>query len=175
MPSTQQSNSSRKAGRPKADGDTPQISDPVNRRPLHLRFSCILLVMVGGTLGTLARYGVDLVLPSPNGWPLPTLTVNICGAFGLGLLLEALARQGNETGQRRIFRLLAGTGFLGAFTTYSALTLEAVQLLLDGRAAEATSYLAVTLLGGIAASWFGILLGASRRPRSDSHSREIIQ
>lgn len=127
--------------------------------PLHLRFSYILLVIAGGSLGTLARYGVDLAMPSPGGWPLPTLTVNIVGAFTLGLLLEALVRRGSDTGRRRTLRLVAGTGFLGAFTTYSALTLEAVQLFLDGQTGVAGLYLAVSLAGGVLASWAGIWLG----------------
>ncbi|GAB3527020.1 fluoride efflux transporter FluC [Arthrobacter monumenti] len=122
----------------------------------------ILLVIAGGSLGTLARYGVDLVMPSPGGWPLSTLTVNIVGAFALGMLVEALVRRGTDSGRRRTVRLMAGTGFLGAFTTYSALTLEAVQQFLDGQTAVATLYLAVSLVGGVLASWAGIWLGHAR-------------
>lgn len=132
-------------------------------RPPHLRLAYILLVMAGGSLGTLARYGVDLAMPSPSGWPLPTLTVNIVGAFALGLLLEALVRHGAESGRRRIARLVIGTGFLGAFTTYSALTLEAVQLFLQGQTGVAGVYLAVSLLVGVLASWAGIWLGHTRQ------------
>lgn len=128
-------------------------------RPLHLKSSYILLVVVGGSLGTLARYGVDLTMPSPGGWPLPTLTVNIIGAFALGLLLEALVRRGTDSGRRRSVRLAAGTGFLGAFTTYSALTVESLQLFLSGETGTAGLYLAVSLVGGVLASWAGIWLG----------------
>ncbi len=49
------------------------------------------MVMCGGALGTLCRYWLNTAIPSPGGWPLPTLIINLCGAFALGLLLEALA------------------------------------------------------------------------------------
>ncbi|MFP5314054.1 MAG: fluoride efflux transporter FluC [Actinomycetes bacterium] len=51
-----------------------------------------MLVVVGGAFGTLARYGLSVVLPTPGGWPLPTLAVNLAGAFALGMLLESLER-----------------------------------------------------------------------------------
>lgn len=138
-------------------------------RPSHLRLSYILFVVAGGALGTLARYGVDQAIPSPSGWPLATLTVNLCGAFALGLLLEFLLRQGNnDAGSRVTLRLLFGTGFLGAFTTYSALALEVVQLHIDGRTGIAALYLAISVFGGVLAGWFGIWIGTAQR----NHQRE---
>jgi fluoride exporter len=53
--------------------------------------------------------------------PLATLLINLAGAFLLGVLLERLGRARGEPQRRRLVRLLAGTGFLGGFTTYSAL------------------------------------------------------
>ncbi len=60
----------------------------------------------------------------------------------------------------RIIRLLVGTGFMGAFTTYSSLALDANVLLADGRLPGAALYLGVSLIGGLAATTAGIWAGA---------------
>jgi CrcB protein len=128
-------------------------------RPLHLHPRYLALVAAGGVLGALARYAVGLAVPAPGQWPLPTLLVNLSGAFALGWLLESLARKGPDAGRRRLIRLTAGTGFLGAFTTYSTFSLDTVQLFDAGRAADAFAYLALSLVGGTVATVLGIMLG----------------
>ena len=134
-------------------------------RPVHLHPGLVLLVVAGGIAGALGRYGLSTVLPSPGGWPLPTLAINLAGAFLLGVLLEALARRGPDAGRLRMIRLLVGTGFLGAFTTYSSLALEANALLAAGRATDAWGYVAATLLGGAVATVAGIRAGALQHSR----------
>jgi CrcB protein len=119
----------------------------------------LVLVAAGGVPGALARYGLGLAIPSPGQWPLPTLVINLSGAFALGWLLESLARKGPDEGRRRLIRLAAGTGFLGAFTTYSTFSVETVQLFSAGRAADAFGYLAASVLGGTLATFSGIVLG----------------
>jgi CrcB protein len=132
-------------------------------RPLHLQLPCILMVMGGGALGTLCRYWLNTAIPSPGGWPLPTLIINLCGAFALGLLLEALARSGPDVGARQTLRLLAGTGFLGAFTTYSTLALDANLLLAGDRIADAVAFMLLSVIGGLATGAAGVWVAASRR------------
>lgn len=116
--------------------------------------------------GTLARYGLSEVLPTPAGLPVGTFLINIAGAFALGLFLEALARRGPDAGRRRALRLLLGTGFLGGFTTYSALAVDSALLLGGGRAAVGLGYLAVSVLVGLGATALGILAGGLVRRRS---------
>jgi CrcB protein len=132
-------------------------------RPLHLQLPCLLMVMGGGALGTLCRYWLNIAIPSPGGWPLPTLIINLSGAFALGLLLEALARSGPDAGVRQRLRLLAGTGFLGAFTTYSALALDVNLLLAGDRAADAVAFMLLSLFGGLATGAAGVWVAAARR------------
>lgn len=134
-------------------------------RPLYLRPFCVLLVVGGGVMGTLARYGVGLVIPAPGGWPLATLLINLGGAFFLGLLLEALTRRGADVGGRRTLRLLAGSGFLGAFTTYSTLALDASALIANGEMGSAAVYMALSLFGGLFTGWAGLWVGAGRGGR----------
>ena len=129
-------------------------------RPLHLHGRFVLLVAAGGILGALSRYGFGMALPAPNAWPLPTLLINLSGALALGWLLEALARSGPDAGLRRIARLGIGSGFLGAYTTYSTLALDSVHLFGAGRGMDAMWYLATSLLGGVVATTLGIWLGA---------------
>ncbi|WP_197088323.1 fluoride efflux transporter FluC [Corynebacterium occultum] len=83
-------------------------------RPTYRQTRYVVVVFVGGVFGTLARYGLDSILPTPGGWPLPTLLINIGGAFMLGVILEAVVRH-NPGGNRSVMiGLSAGTGFMGA-------------------------------------------------------------
>lgn len=131
-------------------------------RPLHLHGRFVLLVAAGGILGALSRYGFGMAVPAPDAWPLPTLLINLSGALALGWLLEALARSGPDAGLRRVARLGVGSGFLGAYTTYSTLALDSVHLFGAGRGMDALWYLAASLVGGAAATTLGIWLGAFR-------------
>ncbi|MDR6638029.1 CrcB family protein [Paenarthrobacter nitroguajacolicus] len=130
------------------------------KRPVHLHWRFIGTVAAGGVLGALARYGLGLVIPAPGGWPLPTLAINLTGALALGALLEGLSRRGPDVGSRRVIRLALGTGFLGAYTTYSTLAVDAVHLFAAGTAPAALGYLAASLVGGVAATTAGIWLGS---------------
>jgi CrcB protein len=129
--------------------------------PVHLRLRLLAVVAVGGAFGTAARAAVDLALPAPGGVPVAILLINIVGAFGLGVLLESLARRGTDEGRRRMLRLLLGTGFAGGFTTYSTLATDTGLLLIDGRPWIAAAYAFGTLLIGALATLTGIAVAAS--------------
>lgn len=146
---------------PKGQGDSAAAVAPKRPKRYGLEFSYIGAVMIGGGAGVLTRYWLDQAIPSVSGWPFATLVINLSGAWALGALLEGLHRRGSDVGLRRGLRLLLGTGFLGGFTTYSALALESVQLLAVGENAGAGLYLGISLLGGALASWFGIWCGAA--------------
>jgi CrcB protein len=137
------------------------------RRPVHLHWGFIGIVAAGGVLGALARYGLGLLIPAPGSWPLPTLLINLSGALALGALLEGLARRGPDVGRRRALRLALGTGFLGAYTTYSTLALDAVHLFTAGDTTAALGYLGMSLLGGAVATIAGIWLAAWHHRRAE--------
>lgn len=146
------------------DPDVGDSSGPM--RPLHLRPHALLLVFVGGVFGTLARSGLEAAFPHGNAeWPIATFGINIVGAFLLGLLLENLGRRGIDAGGREKLRLLAGTGFCGAFTTYSTFALEAVILTRDGHWPTALAYGASTVVLGVLAAWGGIVTGSAAHAR----------
>jgi CrcB protein len=128
---------------------------------VHLRPAYLAVVFVGGALGTAGREGLGLVIPSADGVPWAVLTANLVGAFLLGVLLESLVRRGADHGVRRTLRLLLGTGFMGGFTTYSALATDTASLFGAGHGWLATAYGLGTVVVGALATTAGILLAAA--------------
>jgi len=136
-------------------------------RPLHLRPSAMAWIFAGGIAGTALRYYVEKALPHDGAsWPWATFLINLTGAFILGGLLETLARLGDDSGWRRRTRLCAGTGFCGAFTTYSAFALEIVLLGRHGHVGTAISYGLASVVGGVLTAWLGIVVTGSVHRRS---------
>ena len=124
------------------------------------------LVALGGALGTAARYGVSLALPTTTGhWPLGTFVVNLAGSFVLGGLLEGLARWGPDSGWRQRTRLLVGTGFCGGLTTFSTLAVESDLLVRSHNSGLALAYAAGSLAGGLLATALGISAAAGHHHR----------
>ncbi|MFJ5486868.1 CrcB family protein [Hansschlegelia beijingensis] len=84
----------------------------------------VLLVALGGALGSVARYLVNIASSRVfgMGFPWGTLTVNVVGGFAMGLLAALLALKGGSQ-EMRVFLM---TGVLGGFTTFSAFSLDAV-------------------------------------------------
>lgn len=142
----------------------PLDSDALNAghatRPVHLTPLFLLVVAVGGTIGTAVREVISLLVPPLGDYPIAIFGINVVGAFLLGLLLDALARSGPDEGRRRLARLLLGTGFCGGFTTYSSLATATAVLLTDGTVGPAVLYAVGSVLLGGAAAWAGIACGA---------------
>ncbi|MGQ4582075.1 fluoride efflux transporter CrcB [Lysobacter sp. F60174L2] len=116
----------------------------------------ILLVGIGGFIGSVARYklgGLVLHVAAQQRFPYSTFAVNVFGCLVMGLLAGAAARYevfGPGT------RLLLFTGVLGGFTTFSAFGLEATQLLRRGEFGVAALYAGSSVVLGIAAVWVGM-------------------
>jgi CrcB protein len=119
------------------------------------------LIAVGGFFGAAAREAVEQWIPTSRGaFPVATLLVNLAGAFLLGVLLATLVRTGDDRASRQRIRLLAGTGFLGAFTTYSTFAVESDLLIHDGHAATALVYVVISVVAGLASCTAGLLVSA---------------
>ena len=132
-------------------------------RAAAFRLSALGAVALGGFFGAAARDLIEqAVATPPDGFPWGTLAVNLSGALALGLLVELLVHVGHP-GHGRL-RLLVGTGFLGAFTTYSALAVETDLLVHGKRPGLAAAYLATSVIGGLAATVAGMRLGRAGRP-----------
>jgi CrcB protein len=115
----------------------------------------VLLVAAGGALGAGARHLVSGVFLRQFGSAMPwgTLVINVTGSLLIGVLVGWLAFRGGE-GQAQVRYFLA-TGVLGGFTTFSAFSLETVQLIERGRMASALVY----ALGSVALGAAGVVLG----------------
>lgn len=143
---------------PDVEVDEDSLGGPL---PVHLAPGAIALVFAGGSLGVLARAGLDHAFPAGAGFPATTFAINVVGALALAVLIESLALRGPDAGRRRTLRLVLGTGVLGGFTTYSALAVQTDALLRTGQAATALAYAGGTVALGLAASIVGIV-GARR-------------
>lgn len=118
----------------------------------------ILVVALGGALGAMARYGL-------SGWvqglmnttfPLGTLVVNVVGSFLLGFALYLLESTAPTTEVRSFVTI----GFLGAFTTFSTFSYEAVVLLQGGEWTRGGLYVGGSLVLGLMGILMGLGLGS---------------
>ena len=108
-----------------------------------------LFVGIGGFIGSVCRYLIGLIPLSPsNGFPVKTLVINIAGAFAIGLIAAAAAK--NADISPRIVLLLQ-TGICGGFTTFSTFALEISDLIRGGSWAAAAAYMLLSLILGVAA------------------------
>ncbi|WP_114191729.1 fluoride efflux transporter CrcB [Edaphovirga cremea] len=110
-------------------------------------FAILLAVFIGGGLGSVARWYVSMKL---NGitpvLPLGTLTVNLVGAFIIGLGIAVFSRMANLD---PLWKLLLTTGFCGGLTTFSTFSLEVVYQLQDGRLADAGLNILLNVVGSV--------------------------
>jgi len=110
------------------------------------------LVFAGGCVGGLLRYEVTRAWSTPgNGFPWSTFAVNVAGAFVLGVVVVVATQRHSQRA-----RLLLGTGFCGALTTFSSVVVAADHLFAHGHAATATAYLVVTTAAGLLAAAAGL-------------------
>ncbi len=118
----------------------------------------VLAIAAGGALGALARYGVGLGTTRlfGHGFPVGTLAVNVLGSFFLGVLATLLAHRLHLGPEIRAFLV---TGLLGAFTTFSAFSLDTVTLLERGQLPAAGLYVLASIVLAVAALVIGLRLG----------------
>ena len=119
-----------------------------------------LYIAMGGALGAVSRYVVTLGAArlGATGFPYATLTVNVVGSFLIGLFVAWL---GGRTEINPALRPLIQVGFLGALTTFSTFSLDALILLEQGRLTQAGLYIAASVLVCLAACFIGLLAGRS--------------
>jgi CrcB protein len=108
-------------------------------------------IYLGGMLGALARVGLARAFPaSPGSWPWVTFAINVSGSFALGYFATRLQERLPQSTYRRP---LLGTGFCGAYTTFSTVQVEALQMLDHDRYLLAVSYAGASIVAGLAAVW----------------------
>ncbi len=112
-----------------------------------------LFVGMGGFLGAVCRYLMGLIpVPDKSGFPWITLTVNVIGAFVIGLVAAAAAKNGWGNSHLVLF---LKTGVCGGFTTFSTFALESSSLLEKGQTGMAAAYMICSLAFCLLAVWAG--------------------
>ena len=117
----------------------------------------ILFVGLGGCLGSIARYVCQRWFAEVYSHTLPwgTFAVKITGCFLIGVLWGITFRSFDSNEQWKLFLM---TGLCGGFTTFSAFTLEGIGLIREQKMAVFFSYVAASVLLGLAATWAGMKL-----------------
>lgn len=109
--------------------------------------SDIIAVASGGALGATCRYCMQMALPLSPKWAI--LAVNLVGCLLIGLVWGLAERMGLP----RWVTLLAVTGFLGGFTTFSTFSFDIMSMLREGLFMQAASYTLLSLAGGVAVTF----------------------
>jgi fluoride exporter len=143
-------------GRYRARVRSPSVGRQV-RRTLRSRWDILLVIAVGGAVGSIARWGLGEAFSGrrQGSFPWATFIENITGSFALGVLMVFVL---DVWAPSRYVRPFVGVGVLGGFTTFSTYALDTRELVVADRAPLAAVYLFGTLAAGLVAVWLGIAL-----------------
>jgi fluoride exporter len=113
----------------------------------------VLLVFLGGGLGSLARYGISLIVNDLNPkFPFATLVSNVVACFLIGAITASVTK-GNLTDAQR---LLLATGFCGGFSTFSTFSNETLQLAQNGQLLTAFGNIILSVTLCLAATFLAL-------------------
>ena len=117
----------------------------------------ILAIAIGGAFGALSRYWVVGVITSlfERSFPFGTLVVNILGSLLIGILYVLIIEKLDVAAE---WHAILMVGFVGAFTTFSTFSLEALMLLQEGRVAAAMTYILSSVVACLLAVSAGMLV-----------------
>ena len=115
----------------------------------------VLLIALGAAIGAPARYLTDRAVQARHDsvFPWGTFIVNVSGSFALGLLAGLVLAQGWS----KDAQTLLGTGFLGAYTTFSTYAYETVRRAEEGEPRVAVAYAVGSMAFGVAAAAVGLV------------------
>lgn len=118
----------------------------------------ILIIGIGAFFGANARYLLNTWFVARFGseFPWGTLAINVSGSFVLGFLLAFLEQRAVAD---PTYRLLLGTGFLGAYTTFSTFSYETIALLEDGEYWQMLLNIGSSIGLGLIGAIIGIAMG----------------
>jgi CrcB protein len=118
----------------------------------------LIFIALGGAGGALARHWLSGLLTSSDRvshFPFGTLTVNLLGSFGIGVMYVLIVERGLVHPD---WRSVAMVGFLGAFTTFSTFSLETLELFENGQPGAALGYVGLSVVLCIIAVWMSVVL-----------------
>lgn len=118
-------------------------------------------VAIGGALGAMARFALNVLMQRDIAFPWGTLGANLLGCLLMGIIAQLVATSAwfNDAGViPDQYRLLFAIGFCGSFTTLSALVMELHTMLQRSELLNSFAYLMVTMIGGFACFYIGFML-----------------
>jgi len=133
------------------------VAAPAQARELTRAPAVVLsAIALGGAIGALARYGLQLAFPNgPAGFPWATFAINVVGCLLIGVVAVLALRVWPH---RPLVRPFFGVGILGGFTTFSTYAVDASRLFDERAFGAAAAYLGGTLLAALVAAYTGIAL-----------------
>ena len=118
-------------------------------------------VAIGGALGAMARFALNVALQRDIAFPWGTLSANLFGCLIMGVVAQLVATADWFNNAGFIpdqYRLLFAIGFCGSFTTLSALVMELHTMLQRNELLYSFAYLVATVIGGFACFYIGFML-----------------
>jgi CrcB protein len=120
-----------------------------------------LFVAIGGALGAMARFALNVVLQRDIAFPWGTLSANLLGCLLMGAIAQLVATSAwfNDAGiVPDQYRLLFAIGFCGSFTTLSAMVMELHTMLQRSEILNSFAYMMATMIGGFACFYIGFVV-----------------
>ena len=117
----------------------------------------LLIIGLGGAIGSMLRYLTSLFVARfwENHFPLATFITNVIGCFLIGLFIGFLEKQQLANSDLKWFLI---TGFCGGYTTFSTFGYENFSLLQSQNSIMAFAYIALSVIIGLLAVWFGLFV-----------------
>lgn len=118
---------------------------------------------LGGAIGSMARYWIAGFMARPGEWlPWGTIAVNVSGSFLIGLFAAGTVAEGRWplSPNSRLFLM---AGLCGGYTTFSAFSLQTLNLLQSGALGRASMNVLLSVLACMAATWCGYVVAAGIR------------
>jgi CrcB protein len=127
----------------------------------------VTLLALGGGVGANARYWLGRLIAEwylhhleKPAFPWATFIINVSGSVLLGFAAAHFLHHPDEP--RRNWYLLIGTGFCGGFTTFSAFSLETLELMQAGRVWTAAAYVFGSVVAGVLGVWLALKMSGGR-------------
>ncbi len=136
-----------------------------------MSFAACLVVMAGGALGTLARYVVSVLMaPVSRELPWGTILINLSGSFLIGFFGTLTLASGRYPVPENL-RLFVMVGFCGGYTTFSAFSLQTLDLLRSGALGRAT----VNVVGSVVVCILAVAAGHAIAAYLNGGASQIAQ